>query len=83
MVATVVLISLNMKFDPAEISASSEKSNNLALLSKLDREPTTKKSKTGDSVLNVRKAVRFASQGRGSAALARDSAGSKGRKGKR
>ncbi|KAL4243876.1 Ribosome biogenesis regulatory protein [Abortiporus biennis] len=68
------------KFDPAEVSANQEKSNNLAILSKIDREPVTKKSRksvpesssTGNDVLNVRKAVRFASKGRGGVALARE-----------
>lgn len=55
----------------------------MAILSKLDREPATKKPKNGGDVLNVRKAVRFASKGKGSAALARDVGGKKGKKGKR
>ena len=42
-----------------------------------------KKAKGGDAVLNVRKAVRAASMGKGSAALARDSNAKKGKKGKR
>ncbi|KAI0092696.1 ribosome biogenesis regulatory protein-domain-containing protein [Irpex rosettiformis] len=72
------------KFEPAEVSSSTEKSHNLAILSKLDREPSAKKAKSGgDDVLNVRKAVRFASKGKGSAALARQSGGGKGKKGKR
>ncbi|KAI0776198.1 ribosome biogenesis regulatory protein-domain-containing protein [Trametes elegans] len=76
------------KFEPAEISAESEKSHNLAILSKLDKEPVAKKFKKssqtsgGSDVLNVRKAIRSASKGKGSAALAREG-GSKGKKGKR
>lgn len=71
------------QFDPAEVSADKEKSSNLAILSKLGREPVAKKSrKSGDDVVNVRKAVRAVSGGRGSAALAQRSNG-KGRKGKR
>ena len=55
----------------------------MAILSKLDREPTSKKRKVGgDDVLNVRKAVKIASKGKGSAALARESGGQK-RKSKR
>jgi len=73
------------KFDPAEVSASSEKSNNLAILSKLDREPQAKKSKRSDpssEVLNVRKAVRSATRGAGGAALRREvSGGGKGKRG--
>lgn len=73
------------KFDPTEVDASAEKSLNMAILSKLDRDPSAKKS-VSDGVLNVRKAVRVASKGRGSAALARESAGKpdkRGKKGKR
>lgn len=56
----------------------------MAILSKLGQEPSAKKSRAdGSDVLNVRKAVRFASQGKGSAALARQSSGGKGKKGKR
>ncbi|TFK94225.1 RRS1-domain-containing protein [Polyporus arcularius HHB13444] len=78
------------KFDPTEISAASEKSRDLAILSKLDKEPSTKKTKSSESsasdVLNVRKAIRSASKGKGSAALAREAGGGKGKnfkKGKR
>ncbi|KAK7695367.1 hypothetical protein QCA50_000001 [Cerrena zonata] len=71
------------KFDPAEVSADKEKSSNMAILSQLGREPGDKKSrKSGDNVVNVRKAVRAVSGGKGSAALAQRSNG-KGRKGKR
>lgn len=70
------------KFEATEMSAEKEKSQNLSLLSKLDREPATKKAKDG-AVLNVRKAVRAASKGKGSAALAKESSGKKGKKGKR
>ncbi|KAJ3551884.1 hypothetical protein NM688_g4452 [Phlebia brevispora] len=69
------------KFEPTELSSTAEKSQNMAILSKIEREPAARKSK-GDDVLNVRKAVRMASKGKGSAALARESEGSK-RKGKR
>ena len=71
------------QFDPAEVSASDEKSQNMAILSKLDREPAAKKAKGGDEVLNVRKAVKIASKGKGSAALARESSGARKQKGKR
>ncbi|KAH9942569.1 ribosome biogenesis regulatory protein-domain-containing protein [Amylocystis lapponica] len=53
------------KFEPAEVSATAEKSKNLAILSKLDREPLAKRAKNssrdgggGGDVLNVRKAIR-------------------------
>jgi len=73
------------KFEPAEASVEREKQNNLALLSKLDGAPKQKKARKdgdgGDGVLNVRKAVRFASQGKGSIALAKRASGSdKGKK---
>ena len=58
-------------------------SHNLAILQKLDREPATKKGKGGDDVLNVRKAIRSVSKGRGSAALAREGSGGKAKKGRR
>lgn len=68
-----------------------EKQTNLALISKLDGAPRQKKPRneesTGDGVLNVRKAVRFASGGKGSIALAKKSGatdkGKKSFKGKR
>ncbi|KAI5119603.1 hypothetical protein M0805_005773 [Coniferiporia weirii] len=67
------------KFDPAEQSVADEKKASLALISKLDGK--TRKSKdSGDPVLNVRKAVRFASKGRGGAALAREASSRKGSK---
>ena len=71
------------QFDPTEVSASAEKSHNLAILQKLDREPATKKAKRGDDVLNVRKAIRSVSKGKGSAALAREGSGSKAKRGRR
>ena len=71
------------QFEATEVSADREKSQNLSILSKLDREPATKRVKGGDEVLNVRKAVRAASKGKGSAALAKESSGKKGKKGKR
>lgn len=69
-----------MQFDPSEQSAESEKKASLALISKLDG--TSKKSKREhaggggqDDVLNVRKAVRFASKGKGGVALGREKEG--------
>ncbi|KAL7282600.1 RRS1-domain-containing protein [Trametes coccinea BRFM310] len=77
---------MKRKFEPTEMSAESEKSHNLAILSKLDKEPAAKKSKKtaeGSDVLNVRKAIRATSKGKGSAALASGGKGGKGKKGKR
>jgi len=84
------------KFDPTEKSVEAEKSSNLALIRKIESgHRSSKKVKqdavgegTGDgNVLNVRKAVRFASGGHGAAALARKSAaradGRQKRRGKR
>jgi regulator of ribosome biosynthesis len=54
---------------------------NLALIQKMEREPRQKKAKkdTGDGVLNVRKAIRATSGGKGSLALAKSSGGAKGK----
>ncbi|KAL0950220.1 hypothetical protein HGRIS_010209 [Hohenbuehelia grisea] len=72
------------KFEPTERSLDQEKQASLALLSKMDsdskkmrREPASE-----ENVLNVRKAVRFASKGRGGLALGRDAAGGKSRSGR-
>ncbi|OBZ70190.1 Ribosome biogenesis regulatory [Grifola frondosa] len=81
---------IKRKFEANEMPAANEKSNNLAILSKLDREPLAKKTRKGpqesapgsSDVLNVRKAIRSASRGKGSAALAREGGG-KGKKGRR
>ncbi|KAI0290081.1 RRS1-domain-containing protein [Multifurca ochricompacta] len=63
------------KFDPIERSVETEKSASLALIKKLgnDVRGSSKFKKDGDGdgkVLNVRKAVRFASGGRGAVSLA-------------
>ncbi len=64
-----------VQFDPAERSVDSEKKSALALISKLDHQSKkpkiTPEGGTGD-VLNVRKAVRYASKGKGGVALAQD-----------
>ncbi|KIK96067.1 hypothetical protein PAXRUDRAFT_139324 [Paxillus rubicundulus Ve08.2h10] len=71
------------KFDPTEASAEQEKQASLALLSKLDGEAKRRSKDTGgDNVLNVRKAIRSVSRGKGGVALGRD-AGRGGAKGKR
>ncbi|KAK0499746.1 ribosome biogenesis regulatory protein-domain-containing protein, partial [Armillaria luteobubalina] len=70
------------KFDANEQPVEHEKNVSLALLSKMDSD--ARKTRTappsGDNVVNVRKAVRFASKGRGGIALGRDSSGSGKRK---
>ncbi|KIJ69772.1 hypothetical protein HYDPIDRAFT_142338 [Hydnomerulius pinastri MD-312] len=72
------------KFDPAEASGEQEKQTSLAILSKLDGDTkrARKEKGGGDDVLNVRKAIRTASRGRGGVALGRE-AGRGGAKGKR
>ncbi|KAF8497553.1 ribosome biogenesis regulatory protein-domain-containing protein [Russula emetica] len=73
------------KFEPTERSVEAEKSANLALIRKLENSSSSKRAKRGggedgggggdgNAVLNVRKAVRFASRGEGAVALARKSA---------
>ena len=57
-----------------------EKDANLALLSKLGTEPKKARQEDGDDMLNVRKAVRFASKGQGSVSLARKQGGGDGKK---
>ncbi|KAF8464331.1 ribosome biogenesis regulatory protein-domain-containing protein, partial [Russula ochroleuca] len=61
------------KFEPTEKSVEAEKSANLALIRKLEDSSKNAKRGGGDgsNILNVRKAVRFASRGEGAAALAR------------
>ncbi|KAN0135911.1 Ribosome biogenesis regulatory protein (RRS1) domain containing protein [Lactarius tabidus] len=83
------------KFDPIEKSVDAERSANMALLKQIGNgNSSAKKAKrdatSGDAagagdVVNVRKAVRFASGGQGAAALARKSGsdGRQKRKGKR
>jgi len=67
------------KFTPNEVSAADERTQSLAMITKMDGRPTPSKTvkpsrpnpgKTED-VLNVRKAVKFASKGGGSLSLAK------------
>jgi len=60
------------KFEPTETRADSEKKAALTLLAKMESD--AKKTRTepaGESVLNARKAIRFASKGAGGPALAK------------
>jgi regulator of ribosome biosynthesis len=71
---------ISAQFEPAEKSLDSEKKTSLAILSKLDGTKRPRKESSGgppagDDVLNVRKAVRFASKGRGGLALGREMRG--------
>ncbi|TFK63547.1 RRS1-domain-containing protein [Pluteus cervinus] len=69
------------KFDPAEAPAEQEKQSSLALLSRMesDSKKMRKDPQADEKVLNVRKAVRFASKGKGGVALGRDVSGKKGK----
>ncbi|TFK43810.1 ribosome biogenesis regulatory protein-domain-containing protein [Crucibulum laeve] len=69
------------KFDPTEAPIDHEKEASLALISRMesDSKKTRREPQPEESVLNVRKAVRFASKGRGGIALGRESAGGRGR----
>ncbi|KAF7981697.1 hypothetical protein HWV62_32266 [Athelia sp. TMB] len=74
---------IKRKFEPTE---SNETQNSLAIMSKLDGETKrTKKEagRDGDDVLNVRKAIRSASRGRGGIALGRAATAGRGGGGKR
>lgn len=68
-----------MQFEPTEAPVEREKAANLALIHKMEKEPRQKKAKkdTGDDVLNVRKAIRAASGGRGSVAPVKPPRGGK------
>ncbi|KAG1845039.1 RRS1-domain-containing protein [Suillus tomentosus] len=72
------------KFEATETSVEQEKQASLAVLSKLDGDVkrVRKEKGAGDDVLNVRKAIRNVSKGRGGVALARE-ANKKGARGKR
>jgi len=63
------------KIEPTEAPAEQEKAANLALIQRMEKEPPKKKAKkdTADDVLNVRKAIRATSRGKGSVALAKSS----------
>ncbi|KAF8574199.1 RRS1-domain-containing protein [Ramaria rubella] len=72
------------KFDPNETPADTERLASLAIASKIDG--TTKRPKRsgegGDDVLNVRKAIRSVSKGKGASALAPRGRGGKPQRGK-
>ncbi|KAF7295480.1 Ribosome biogenesis regulatory protein [Mycena indigotica] len=75
------------KFEPTEKSLEAEKATSLALLSRMDSDAkkVRREGPKEEKVLNERKAVRFASKGRGGVALGRETARGKGKrtKGKR
>ncbi|KAJ7632922.1 ribosome biogenesis regulatory protein-domain-containing protein [Roridomyces roridus] len=72
------------KFDPTEKPMEEEKSASLALLSRMgsDAKKTRREPAPEENVVNVRKAVRFASKGRGGIALGAASARGRGRGGR-
>ncbi|KIJ56929.1 hypothetical protein M422DRAFT_773668 [Sphaerobolus stellatus SS14] len=68
---------IKRKFDPNERSADDEKKAALALVSKLDGS-SSKRAKTGEeSVVNVRKAIRSITKGKGASAMASREKGGK------
>jgi regulator of ribosome biosynthesis len=73
-----------LQFEATETSVEQEKQASLAVLSKLDGDVNRarREKDAGDGILNVRKAIRNVSKGRGGVALARE-ANRKGAKGKR
>lgn len=62
------------KFDPTEMSAEKEKQASLAVLSQLDGDAKRAKidKGAGDDVVNVRKAIRAVSKGKGGVVLGRE-----------
>ena len=69
---------IKRKFEPTEKDVSAERSNQLDLLNKLDRKGVAPgrssfKGRADGDLVNARKAVKFASGGRGTAALAAQS----------
>ncbi|EAU84446.2 hypothetical protein CC1G_01442 [Coprinopsis cinerea okayama7 len=77
---------IKRKFEPNEGSVEKEAKANLSLLAKMDSDSRKMRrtEKESESVLNVRKAVRHASKGKGSLALAKgDKKGGKAGKGRR
>lgn len=76
------------QFDPTESSVRDEAKSSLALLSRMDSDYKKTRREhepsVGEGVLNVRKAVRFASKGRGNIALGREvsKGGQKSKRGK-
>jgi regulator of ribosome biosynthesis len=75
------------QFAPNEIDTSSERNAQLAMLNGLggsaSRSKPNAKGQGDESLVNARKAVRFASGGRGSAALAGGARGGRGGRGGR
>ncbi|KAF9534140.1 ribosome biogenesis regulatory protein-domain-containing protein [Crepidotus variabilis] len=83
---------IKRKFEPTETRVDDEAKSSLALLSKMesDGKKIRMSSKThstegagGEGTLNVRKAIRFESKGRGGVALSRGGSSSRGRGGKK
>ncbi|KAG6868764.1 hypothetical protein C0993_011033 [Termitomyces sp. T159_Od127] len=70
------LRNVKRKFDPTEKSVVEEAKASVALLSKMesDAKKTRREPQEEESVLNTRKAIRFASKGRGGLAMAKDAA---------
>jgi hypothetical protein len=84
---SLFLMDFILQFEPNEGDMQAEKSASLALISKLERAGPTSSNKkprkqgedAKDDVLNVRKAIRSVTKGKGATALAGKSGGKKGR----
>jgi regulator of ribosome biosynthesis len=76
-----------VQFESATIPIEKETKSNLDLISKMDSDARkmrkSSSSAPAESDVNVRKAVRFASKGKGSAAFAKDDKKRKGGKGRK
>lgn len=79
------------QFDPTEVSVEQEKNASLSLFAKMDSDHKKmgKEPRAEEAQLNIQKAVRFASRGKGGLALGREIAsrssrgrGSKGKNGR-
>lgn len=80
MLILISLVSLSLQFEANEVDASAERASNLALIDKMTSGTMRSSRRSGDKgLVNDRKAVRFASGGKGSAALA-NKGGKKSRK---
>ncbi|KAH0445952.1 hypothetical protein IEQ34_025213 [Dendrobium chrysotoxum] len=71
---------IKRKFEANEVDASKERASHMALLNKMTNGTLATNKRNGDKdLVNVRKAVRFASDGKGSRVLAGDLGKSKGK----
>lgn len=73
-----------LQFDPTEASVEQEKNASLSLLAKMDSDykKMGKEPRAEEKELNIRKAVRFASRGKGGVALGREMGGKRPKSGR-